>query len=375
MAFDPGFVLAPQPVIITLSIEPIANVLSSMALLTSRSDLSAGVGDWGVQTAAQLPEGTRKGNELLFTGIGATALISAEPPDLAQPLGNFDAYLDFLDVQDPVQLRNRFVAANLRNYQADDRLTVEQALNDSNAYVDMIIARWQQMKPGLPIPEHAIQVLQEAHRLFNDPAMLHDLVVGHLEHMWAEYLEEEWDRVRPILAKAVKLLSQIDTGHLGKYEAIQAITGRDLRNLGFLNQVDDFERIRLVPSLHTGPYVAEIRYYDELILLFRARTPAGVDSGETLLDNAELINRLRALGDDVRLQLLLAFKEHGDMGRQEVIDRFGLDPSAASRHLRQLRANELITERRAADNKTRIYGLNPACIDTLIHTIKALLGE
>ena len=80
-------------------------------------------------------------------------------------------------------------------------------------------------------------------------------------------------------------------------------------------------------------------------------------------------------GDSYELHAWDSVKGSDFLADQDVIDRFGLDKSAASRHLRQLRANELISERREADNKTRIYSLNPACIDTLIHTIRALLGK
>jgi DNA-binding transcriptional ArsR family regulator len=194
-------------------------------------------------------------------------------------------------------------------------------------------------------------------------------------YFWSRHFSREWARVHPILEASVAALAQIDTTESTFFEAAQAITGRDLRTLFDAEALMTFREIRFIPSRHNGPYIVYFGDDETLNITFGARTPAGTQSGRASLDNAELLRRLDALADETRLDILRTLKERGELGTAEIMDIFDMNKSAASRHLKLLRANELISERREADNKTKFYSINAAHFGETIRALETLFVE
>ena len=87
-----------------------------------------------------------------------------------------------------------------------------------------------------------------------------------------------------------------------------------------------------------------------------------------------LMERLKALGDESRLEIIQLLKAEGELGTQEINDRFGLSKSAASRHIRQLVANGIIDVRVDEDGLSKFYRLNPAFMAQMQDMIGKLLG-
>ena len=77
------------------------------------------------------------------------------------------------------------------------------------------------------------------------------------------------------------------------------------------------------------------------------------------MNQTELLNRFKALADENRIKILELLRDEGELSTQDLMERLRLSKSAASRHLRLLRANSFIDEIRAADGVKKFYRLNP----------------
>lgn len=64
---------------------------------------------------------------------------------------------------------------------------------------------------------------------------------------------------------------------------------------------------------------------------------------------------------------------HGELSTQDIIERFDLNKSAASRYLGQLFANGFIQERRDTNGKTKFYSIKDDVIDEFLQSIAKLL--
>lgn len=154
--------------------------------------------------------------------------------------------------------------------------------------------------------------------------------------------------------------------HLTMLEAIETVTERDLRPAFRLEALFRFETVRFVPHAHNGPYILWFGVGDTLYIGFPLRKPT---VGLPTLDQTTLANRCKALADETRLAILLALAETPALSTAEIIERFDLDKSAASRHLRQLVATSLIHPQRVAKAK-KSYQLNRPIFAELVEHLR-----
>ena len=125
------------------------------------------------------------------------------------------------------------------------------------------------------------------------------------------------------------------------------MTGRDLRPVFKREMLWSYRRLRFIPAIHNGPYINWFAAGEVLCIVYNARRPAGLRRAPaTILDQRELLERLKALADEVRLQILQLGRRQGEFTAAEIMEQFELSSSAASRHLRQLVATGLLEERR-----------------------------
>jgi len=121
MATAPFRVPVSRPVAVSVGLEPVYNILTSLSLLNAAAELS-GVTTWVTQTAgglapedrranrlfwvtetaAALTDEQRHRNRLVFEGFGEALTTDREWPD-------FPTYLDGLEAQDPLELRDRML--------------------------------------------------------------------------------------------------------------------------------------------------------------------------------------------------------------------------------------------------------------------------
>jgi DNA-binding transcriptional ArsR family regulator len=371
MVRRPAASLPPAPVEVTVALEPVYNILTSMSALW-QPEKSSGLDDWVIRTAAQLPPAVRQRHAVLFGAFWLDSLTNLVAHGAAT--ADFPAYLAAIAAQDPVTVRDKLLdgllaSPNMRVFLDTPLLPVptrSALLADVTVYI-----RYLEQLTGKQWPAG---LLAEAYQLLNEPVQLQTSLVDHLEQLWATVLAPEWARIQPILQESVDAFQAVDFGGLSVLDAMQVVTGRNLRSLFRVEALLDYQRIRFIPHLHSGPYIVLFGNRYELCLTFAARRPHRQASAFSALDQAELVNRLRALADETRIQILAALRQTGELSTQEIIDRFQLNKSAASRHLRQLFANNLITERREEGAK-KVYGLNSHTITETAQLLAGLAGQ
>ncbi|GAB4515895.1 MAG: hypothetical protein OHK0046_20100 [Anaerolineae bacterium] len=365
MVFGLEVALPPQSTQIKVGLYPVFNILTSMAMMVS---LEPGLESWLVRTGQTLPVELIEPHQIVFFGIGVEALANAVYH--TDELPTFSRYLNALEALEPETLRDTLLHWMIHS--SHNRIDLDQPkveppeievlLADQGVFFDYVLA------VGYKADLLPMALYGEVHRLLNDPPQLQKRLVMHLRTLWERFVLVEWEKQRPMLEESVRSLQQIDIQPLPPIEAIQVITGRNLHSLFDLDMLSSFKHIRLIPSRHTAPYISWFGTAEAINIIFGARR---VISANTL-DTPELLNRLQALGDETRLQILLAIKRHEELSTQQIMEIFDLNKSAASRHLKLLRANELIHERRDSDNKTKFYSLKPETLSIISRTLENL---
>lgn len=382
-----------------VALEPVYNVLNSMALLNKTAwlpHIRALVGDttwprmrlndWAARTAAALAPERRQVNRLVFEGLRDVVAPTQEWPD-------FPAYLEDLAAQNPVVLRDRALHRLCRPLPDSASRTPDPSvlLADVQAY----LARIAELHPDEVVDA---DLHTAAHALLNDPAALHDLVAAHLAFMWETTLADEWRRATSgrigMLPSQVNVFRQcLDpqapagptmsqwarpgqppsmrlAPHASAAEAFRTFTGRPLPD-DVRPPPGAIERIVLVPSPHVGQYVT-IWYSDGVLRVFFGAPPNyAVLMRSSEVGRAELRARLAPLADETCLRILELLVHDGELQAQDLIDRLGLSQSSVSRHLKQL--STYLFERRG-EGATKIYTLNTIELNRTIRALDRLLA-
>ncbi len=365
---EPIFILPPEETPISIGLEPVYNMLYSLMLLNEADHLS-GLGEWVLRTKSQLTTEQNYNNKLVLYG-----LFYALEPDRSWP--TFEAYLEYLAAQDPIELRDRTFRAYAPLWLSEDgthtiykpeaspdEVDIEHLLSSVDAFLAFL---------GDRFPPKAINVEleSEAHRYLTDPPALQNLIVSHLRNMWETYAAPEWNQVKPMLQNSVDAFRQIDFQAMTRAEAMSMVTGQDEDTCG-KHDLESYKQIVFIPSAHVGPYTGKFKTEDTLWLIFGARNPAGVDQNLPDLSRAEILVRVNALADDNRLRILRLIHEEGELRSQDIMTKLDLSQSAASRHLKQLSATGFLVERRCTGAKC--YDLNPQRIENTLTAISMFL--
>ncbi|MFN8596932.1 MAG: winged helix-turn-helix domain-containing protein [Anaerolineae bacterium] len=346
---------------ISFALEPALNVFNSLSLLT-RAEYMYGLDDWVTRTLAALPKDRRHRHELIFVGL----YFAIEPQ---RSFANFPAFIADVAQQTPEVLRDRVLDTYLRLpicAPIDKKpAPVEKAalLANKRAFLKFLRERFS--------PDHVIEAIEiEAHALLNDPPRMQQIIVDHLQTMWHEVAEPEWTNVKPMLQACVDAYQQIDLSNLSIPDAAERVLGRPLDD-DWRAKLSTVERIVFVPSAHVGPYLTKFNAPRHFTLVFGARQPQGAAAFSPDLSRSELLVRVVALADDVRLRILRLIAEQGEMCSPDIIRQLNLSQSAASRQLQQLTATGYLNERRREGAKC--YTLNAERIDDTFHALARFL--
>ncbi len=367
MSIAPAMLPLPMPVVATVALEPAYNVLMSLAALY-KPERYGGLDEWVPQTQARLAVDVRARHQLLFGGIWLDALTNAVEPGLATH--SFPAYLAALAAYDPTKLRDTLLYWMIQSPHT-------QLFADARPLLPIAPARLLADYPTFATyfsdgKENEVQP-RAMFDLWQTPAQLQDQLVTHLHLLWVEGVAAEWARLEPRLAATVAAFQALPLHGLTMLEVMQQVTGRDLRAIFRLERLLRYQRVRFIPHIHNGPYILWFANDVEVRIGFPAHQPPPPAPAALPFDQETLVNRYNALADETRLRILVALHGAKQLSTQEIIDRFALDKSAASRHLRQLVATSLIQERRDEGAK-KCYQLNPQAIDEIIQMLQRLRG-
>jgi DNA-binding transcriptional ArsR family regulator len=348
---------------LSVALEPAHNAQHSLLLL-ARADEVSGYDEWVYRTAAAMTPEERATNQLVMIGFHY-----AVQPRHTYP--SFPAYLEHLATARPTHLRDKVLDAYINIVRlneedtADARPSYDAVLADVNTFLAFL-------RRGFG--DHVIvEIERQAYTYLLDPPALQQLIVGHLRAMWYKYLAIEWERVRPMLQKAVRAFDSVDLSGMERSAAAEYILGQPLRDDKWCHKIDDAARVTFVPSAHVGPYTARIESGGRLWVLFGARQPQGAGEAAPELTRAELLVRLSALADDTRLSILRLVAEQGELRSQQIMDLLDLSQSGASRHLQQLSAAGFLSDRRC--NGAKCYHLNGERVDATLAALGTYLAR
>lgn len=369
MSIAPTLTPLPQPVTAVVALEPVYNILMSMTALHDPENYG-GLDEWVLQTAGRMTPALQDQHRLLFSWLWLDALTNAV--DRGPATESFPAYLVALAEQPATLLRDKIFYWLLHSphmrvayeYRTITPPEPNRLLTDYSAF-----AAFVEERARAKIEE--VEGAQEMYALFTQPQQLQTTLVTHLQTVWNEYVSAEWQRVQPKLQATVDAFQAVRLEGLSMLEAIQVVTGRDLRPIFRLDALLTYRRVRFIPHVHVGPYVIWFGDEEELRIGFAAHQPPVSASPTPAVDLGTLTNRYKALADETRLAILLALHTAQELSTQDLIEQFDLDKSAASRHLRQLVATTLIEERRT-DGAKKVYRVNKKTVGELIELLTNL---
>jgi DNA-binding transcriptional ArsR family regulator len=349
---------------VTVALEPVHNMFYSFALLYKAEHLS-GLGEWVTRTVAALTPEERERHALVTTGLHY-----AIQPNQHWP--SFPAYLDHLESLPPMALRDKLLSVYASFDRcpdsADATVDWDEVLKNEENYLDFLRQRFERKALDEKIEARAYTYVV-------DPPAMQKLIVSHMRDMWERFLKPEWERVTPMLSESTEAFQQIDFTTMNRIDTARLITGQELKEIHLEKAFDKASRVIFVPSAHIGPYIGKVWGDDEVLwFLFGARLPEGTRAHTSDLSRNEILIRLTALSDDIRLQILRLVADEGEKQSQEIMTRLALSQSSASRHLKQLSAVSYLSERRCGGAKC--YSLNAKRIeDTLRATALFLLDQ
>jgi DNA-binding transcriptional ArsR family regulator len=348
-----GVLLAPGAVEVRFALDPVYNNLASLYQLHF-ADTHPQLDEWVRRTVSRLSAEEMRTQTLL-----TQLLYSAYEPDVEWP--SFPAYLDHLAGQDPARMRDRCLAHMFPD------LGRSHDLGDQLMDLETFVAEIDRSEFDIEVDD---ELFAEAHSLLGHPPALRDRIVLHLTAMWHQVLAPEWARHKAALAHIVDALQRRAGDYAGQtaYEAIQSVTGRDVRGT-WQRVLGPAKTLVLIPCPHIGPYLMHYAYVPIVRVIYGAHPPPKAEGGAAAPDHAALLVQLRTLADETRLHILELLLDEGELCAQEIITRLQLTKSAASRHLSQLSAAGYLMERQGT-GKAKCYTLNRERFQATLRLLK-----
>ncbi len=346
-----------------VKLEPALNAFGSMLLISNAED-EPGLHEWVTKTRMQMSAEEQFRHKLVTLGFHYAIL-----PQVAGR--TFEQYLSDLESTPPSQLRTRLLDAYAGicltgGDQKDISSDVDwnEVLSSAKSYVEFLRARFGDELTDVDMEARAYEYVV-------DPAALKQLVTGHIRWFWKNHLQAEWNRVRPMLEESARAFNQVDYSEMTRFDIIRYITGKEVSETKWGDELLMAKELIFIPNAHFGPYIRATKIADDFYIYFGAHLPEGSDIRVPELDRAEIVSRISALADDTRLQILQMIAERGEMRSQEIMEAINLSQPSASRYLSQLTAAGYLQERRV--NGAKVYVLNEDRIEKTLKAVSAFL--
>lgn len=358
------YILAPQTVTVSFDLQPALNTFNSISLILQVSERS-GFSEWITRTASAIAPQRKR--ELM---LASEAFYSEIVPASHWP--SFPAYLDDLSQRDPAVLLEKSLlwmcsGEKLAEWSVEP-VSLDVLLADRDAYLKFMRQVYEVKHGEKEIDPFDEPFHTELHALLQNPRQLFDLLLTNMRTLWDDVLAEDWERSQAMLRDSVEAFRQLDYSGSTPFEAIRAVTGRDLTG-HWEATLGNARQVTFIPSAHIGPYLMWFRGEEGIArIAFGARLPEGTRYESAALSRSELLVRLSALADDTRLQMLELLTKHDELCAQDIMTLLNLSQSSTSRHLRQLTATGYLIERRR--EVAKCYSLNPARFEDTLRALK-----
>ncbi len=331
-----------------VALAPAQNVLNSLALLGTSGE-RAGLSPWIRQTRSSLSAHDTHLNRLLTEGLGDALL-----PE--QEWDSFPSWVEHLADQEPTVLRDQMLARLLeQSHAAHDLHTAHKPdapslLADVKQFVAVT-------RREAHTPQPDADLLAELHALLQEPPALQDILVSHFRSMWEAYLAAEWGRTEPLLEALLPGLRRKLATSLGSPDLVRSFLSSETRYNGTADEGHTPQTVFVL-----SPHMilsARSAISGTTRWIFFGLPPHPELLRTSPVGKAELLSRLRALGDETNLEILALAAEQEHLTAQEVMARLDLSQPNASRHLKQLSSAGYLIERRQG-GATKQYRMAPA---------------
>jgi len=346
-----------------VALEPALNSFGSMLLVAAEEE-EPGIHEWVSKTRAKMSVEERARHKLVMIGLHYAVM-----PKKAG--SSFEEYLGNLDATPPSQIRERLLNAysgicitKESREESGKPVDWDKILSSSKNYVNFLLHRF-----GEEMTDREMEA--QAYQYVIDPVAMKQLITGHMRWFWENHLQAEWTRTRPMLETSARAFNQIDLAGKSRTEIVQFVTGKEVHESKWGNELLNAKELLFIPNPHFGPYMRATTIADTLYIHFGAHLPEGSDVRVPELDRAEIVSRLSALADDTRLNILQMIVEKGEMRSQEIMETTNLSQPSVSRYLTQLTAAGYLQERR--ENGAKVYVINRDRIEKTLKAVHAFL--
>ena len=355
----------PKPIDAAVIYQPLYSQLMMLTALGAHEKLN-GLSQWSIESANQMSSAEKRLHTTL-RWFSLDALINAVSLD--KPPQSIPEFIDAINVLAAEDLRDLFVAhmANSVHFTVGSDYWQVPIDNPHSLLEDF--ETFEAHFAEIARTKLDSVNFRLVFDLLNDPQRLQADLSSHFQMLWHRFLAKEWSNIESRIQQCVEQFQLLNLEGFTILEAMEVVTGRDLRPAFRLDKLFEFEAIRFVPHMHNGPYIIWFGTSDTLFIGFPIRE---LESVAPSFDNSTFVNRCKALADENRLSILKALATADSLSTVEIIDRFDLEKSAASRHLRQLVATSLISEERI-DKAKKGYRLNHQIVSECIDALRQLL--
>lgn len=346
---------APQ---LRIAAEPLLNILCSVCLLNQEVQ---NLSPWVDHTRSSLsPEDLRSSDDC----CGAASFV----PDAF--VGPFEEWLDRVAVLSVDRIGGQLMDAvlgkalrYLPGRSIPDRKRLMADPRDFAALMREVYAA-----AGMEAPEDEIE---REYRSLLEPAEWRDRTVAFLRRIWNDSLKDEWALRERQVEDTVRAFNEIEIPGTSLEEKLRYVTGRDSIPETWMSILSRMEEVVWVPSPHIGPYMLLFHHTDRsAYFMSRTRLPSGSSVHSVQLDRSDLLVRLAALSDPIRLEMIRMAAVRGAITTQTAMDELSLTQSSASRHLIQLSATGILTV--DSGEKTKKYSLNIPRYEEIILSLRGI---
>lgn len=282
----------------------------------------------------------------------------------------FDAWLEYFKSLDPDYIGKTMLdklvssaRSSLPGHVLPDSMLLRQ---DRSVFGELVQKLYQNMHETA-----CEEIIDRDFANLQDPGGWRDRIAGFITRMWEGSLKEEWSRVQSMVDDSVTAFQEIQLQGTTLEENLCFLTGRDEVPETWMKIFNKMEEIIWIPSPHIGPYMILFHQTEtQAWFISRARLPKGSSVHSVLLDKADLLIRLSALADPIRLEIVQMAATQGFITTQIIMDGLGLTQSSTSRHLAQLAATGILHV--DSGEKTKRYSLNLPRYEETIQSLRGI---
>ncbi|MEM9777782.1 MAG: hypothetical protein AAF902_24610, partial [Chloroflexota bacterium] len=289
--------IPPKPVDAAVVHDPLMTQLISLVILGSHDKLN-GLSEWAIGTADQMSR-SEHANQGIVRWLNLDGFINLIPQD-ASP-ASVPEFMEIIEAIPAEALRDQLLFNNINavHFAVGSDYWLVPVSEPKRLLADYVAFKnfYQELTKTKYDVYDVVDVKFVFDRL-NDPETFKRELISHFNMLWHRFLEREWRKVEPEVQQCAEAFQSIRLTDVTMLESIEAVTGRDIRAAFRLDKLLEFEKVRFVPHVHSGPYVIWFGRGDTLIIAFPLRE---LVASAPSFDKATFVNRSKALADENRV--------------------------------------------------------------------------